>query len=142
MKKFLFTLAALMMVGSVFAEDYLYMNDTYLTEDQYGTNNIKWDVKAHFDTYVQAVQLTVTPPEGLTVRTYRPGTDLTINTYDDLGDPAPTTADLNFLPDYINNLIIANMKGAYDQSGNFMGPAHWAPGDYDQFIQIIFFCSS
>ena len=138
MKKFLFTLAALMMVGSVFAEDYLYMNDTYLTEDQYGTNNIKWDVKAHFDTYVQAVQLTVTPPEGLTVRTYRPGTDLTINTYDDLGDPAPTTADLNFLPDYINNLIIANMKGAYDQSGNFMGPAHWAPGDYDQFIQIIF----
>ena len=138
MKKFLFTLAALMMVGSVFAEDYLYMNDTYLTEDQYGTNNIRWDVKAHFDTYVQAVQLTVTPPEGLTVRTYRAGTDMTINTYDDLGDPVTTTADLNFLPDYINNLIIANMKGAYDQSGNFMGPAHWAPGDYDQFIQIIF----
>ena len=138
MKKFLFTLAALLMVGTAFADDYLYMEDFEVAEAQLGTNNQRFDVKAHFDAYVSAFQLTVTCPEGLAVRTYRAGTDLTINTYDDLGDPVATTPDLNFLPDFIDNLIVANMKGAYDVDGNYMGAAHWAPGDYAQMIQIVF----
>ena len=137
MKKFLFTLAALLMVGTVCAENYWYIDDFQVTQAQLGTNNQRIDVKAHYDQYVSAIQATFTMPEGLQIRTYRAGSDLTMSGYDDLGDPLTSTPDLQFLPDHIENFIVASMASCYDQDGNLLGAFHWAPGDYAQMIQIV-----
>ena len=137
MKKFLLTLAALLMVGTVCAEEYWYIEDFQVTQDQLGTNNQRLNVKAHYDYYVSAVQATFTMPEGMSIRTYRAGSDMTMTGLDDLGDPITSTPELQFLPDYINNLIIASMASCYDEDGNLLGAFHWAPGDYDQMIQIV-----
>jgi hypothetical protein len=139
MKKFLFTLAALLMVSTAFAEDYLYMEDFTITQEQLGTNNQRFDVKAHFDSYVSALQMNFACPEGLTVRTYRAGADYPITGwYDDLGDPVTSSPALQFLADYIDNIIVASMDAACDADGNQLGVQHWQPGDYAQFFQIIF----
>ena len=137
MKKFLFTLAALLMVGTVCAENYWYIDDFQVTQAQLGTNNQRINVKAHYDQYVSAIQATFTMPEGLQIRTYRAGSDLTMSGYDDLGDPITSTPDLQFLPDHIENFIVASMASCYDQDGNLLGAFHWAPGDYAQMLQIV-----
>ena len=55
MKKFLFTLAALMMAGSLCAENYFFIEDFEVPQDKLG-GTVKVDVKAHFDNYVSAWQ--------------------------------------------------------------------------------------
>ena len=67
MKKFLFTLVALLMAGSVCAEDYLYVEDLTLTQEQAaaGVENQAIFVKAHFESYVTTVDWTITLPEGV-----------------------------------------------------------------------------
>ena len=56
MKKFLFTLVALMMAGSLSAEEYLFAPDFELTQDQLGTT-VNVDIYAHFDCMVSAYEL-------------------------------------------------------------------------------------
>ena len=68
MKKFLFTLAALLMVGTAYADDYLYMEDLELTKEE-AQNGVTKNlfVKANFETMVSAFQAWFTYPEGVTV---------------------------------------------------------------------------
>ncbi len=63
MKKFLFTLAALLMAGSVCAEEYLYIEDFEATPGAQQTVV----VKAHFDAMVSAFECFVEVPEGVTI---------------------------------------------------------------------------
>ena len=68
MKKFLFTLVALLTTGSMFAqENYLYVPDIELTQEQAaaGVQNYALFVKAHFDQYVTTVDWTINFPEGV-----------------------------------------------------------------------------
>ena len=67
MKKFLFTLAAFLMAGSLFAEDYLYIENIAIEEEQVGTD-LLIPVKAHFDAYVNALQCDFTIPDGIQLR--------------------------------------------------------------------------
>ena len=68
MKKFLFTLVALLTAGSMFAqENYLYVPELELTQEQAaaGVQNYALFVKAHFDQYVTTVDWTINFPEGV-----------------------------------------------------------------------------
>ena len=68
MKKFLFTLVALLMAGSLFAqENYLYVEDWQLTQEEAtnGVQNKAIFVVAHFENYVTTVDWTITLPDGM-----------------------------------------------------------------------------
>jgi aspartate/methionine/tyrosine aminotransferase len=69
MKKVLFTLAALMMAGSLCAAEYMYIDDFELTQEE-ATNGVQkmTNVKAHFDAYVSGWQVDMTLPEGVTTQ--------------------------------------------------------------------------
>ena len=53
MKKFLFTLAALMMAGTLSAEEYCYIDNFEVAQNELGTE-LALPVKAHFDAAVNA----------------------------------------------------------------------------------------
>jgi len=89
MKKFLFTLAALLMVGSLSAEEYMYIEDFEVSQEmlqQTAARNrrVTVDVKAHFEAYVSAWQVDLggeemnVLPEGVTVFNAAAGADLTV----------------------------------------------------------------
>ncbi len=69
MKKFLFTLAALLMAGSLYAaENYLYVPDIVLTQEE-AANGVQGKavfVTAHFEQYVTATDWLLDLPEGVT----------------------------------------------------------------------------
>ena len=63
MKKFLFTLAMLLMAGSAFADNYLYMDDIVLTKNFVQQSSgrareINVPVKAHFEQWTNAFDVT------------------------------------------------------------------------------------
>ena len=141
MKKFLFTLAALMMAGSAFAADYFYLEDFEVPESALGASGtagrINVNVKAHFDNYVSAWQVWFTVPEGLTIQGHRAGTDLTLSGHDDFGDPKTFTPNLKVSPDKLS-VIVACDEADYSEDGDYYGCMKWAPGDYDQMWIVVF----
>jgi hypothetical protein len=141
MKKFLFTLAALMMAGSAFAADYFYLEDFEVPASALGASGtagrINVNVKAHFDNYVSAWQVWFTVPEGLTIQGHRAGTDLTLAGHDDFGDPKTFTPNLKVSPDKLS-VIVACDEADYSEDGDYYGCMKWTPGDYDQMWIVVF----
>ena len=85
MKKFLFTLAALLMAGSLYADNYLYIEDFEVAQADMG-DYIEVPVMAHFDQYVSAWQVNITLPDGLTFDgNAEAGEDMTIPYINDKG---------------------------------------------------------
>ena len=89
MKKVLFTLAALMMAGSLCAEEYMYIEDFEVSQEmlqQTAARNrrVTVPVKAHFDNYVSAWQVDLggeemnVLPGGVTVFNAAAGADMTV----------------------------------------------------------------
>ena len=127
------------MVGSAFAAegvDYAYIEDFELTEAMLGNNNVRRDVKCHFQNYVSAWQVNFTYPEGITCRGFVKGSDLTLTYLDELGEQQTITPALNKNADN-TRCIVAQTEGAYDEDGNYMGAAQWAPGDYAQMWIVV-----
>jgi len=90
MKKFLFTLAVLLMAGSMYAEDYLYIEDfevpaSVMAETSNKKRSMEVYVKASFESYVSAMMVTFTAPEGATVYDVTVGEDYPL-TYNDKND--------------------------------------------------------
>ena len=141
MKKFLFTLAALMMAGSAFANEYFYLADFEVPQSALGASGaaarINVDVKAHFDNWVSAWQVDFILPEGLTIQGHRPGSDLTLTGLDDFGDPKTFTPNLKVNADK-TRVIVACDEAGYDEDGNQYGAMKWAPGNYDQMWIVVF----
>ena len=143
MKKFLFTLAALMMAGSAFAGNYFYIEPFEVPASALGATGtaarINVDVKAHFDNYVSAWDVAMTLPEGLTVQGVRAGSDLTLSYLDEFGDPATVTPTLNkMLTTNPVKVIVAQQEAGYDEDGITYGAVKWAPGDYNQMWIFVF----
>ena len=96
MKKFLFTLAALLMVGSLSAEEYMYIDDFEVSQEllaQTAARNRRMtvNVKAHFEAYVSAWQVDLVTdgvenalPYGVTVAGASEGADMTMEYMDEL----------------------------------------------------------
>ena len=68
MKKFLFTLAAILMAGSMCAGEYFVCQDFEIPQDKIG-KNVNIDVKAHFDAYVSAWLTEIFLPENVSLGT-------------------------------------------------------------------------
>ena len=136
MKKFLFTLAALMSVGSALAINTINIPNQDLTEAQLGTT-VTVACDAQFDNYVSAWRISfVSVPEGLTVTNLRWGkastTNLTMYNVD--GD------EEQYRPQVLGEYptwLTASMAYAYDEDGNYMGTPHWI-GNLDTYLRIDF----
>ena len=150
MKKFLFTLVALFMAGSLLAEDnYMYIEDFQVTQEFLAQTSAKKrrvtvSVKADFPEYVSAWQLFWDLPEGISVYALVPGT-----TYD-LTYMNAMEQDITFTPglsvDMNNNTAIAAVlleQGYYYEEG--MDPDEDDPvsygnpkwlGQYEDYLQM------
>ena len=133
MKKFLFTLAMLLMAGAAFADSYLYINKAdVLTGDQ----KVEVPVKAHFSEYVSAWQVTITLPDGINFDGRADvGQDMTIPYFTDRGKTANYTLSLS--QNGVGGFLAASQQeGFYKLNGTWTshGAIKWAPGDYDEMI--------
>ena len=139
MKKFLFTLAALLMAGSLCATEYLYIEDFEVTQDQLG-KNITVPMKAHFEAAVSAAQVNMTFPEGMVLRKIDKGSSIASLTYcDDYGDE--WTADNTIFTPAVptSNFAFATVdKGYYEVDGEWVyyGAVKFMPGEYDEMALI------
>ena len=106
MKKFLFTLAALMMAGSLCAETSLVLSDFEVPADKLGGGNIIVSVSAVFEKYVSAMEVTVNTPEGLTFRGAQAGNDYGVSYMDNMGTDKVASPDITAMG---NKFIIAQM---------------------------------
>ena len=133
MKKFLFTLAALLMASSAFATCVFYIEDFDIPKDMVN-KNVQIDIQADFEEYVSAWQLTIHLPEGLQLVGVKKGADMTLTYTDEFGDEATSAPDITRQG---NKLIVAVMVGNYDADGNLYGVAKWGPGHYDQMMILV-----
>ena len=139
MKKFLFTLAAMLMAGSMFADNYFYVPTFNVTSDQVGTN-ITVPVAAHLDDALNAGTIFLTLPEGLVLRRIEMGSDLAnLTYYDDWGDewPADQTVFVGNVNTTSFGFATAN-KGYYEVDGQWVeyGAVKLMPGDYTEIAKL------
>ena len=139
MKKFLFTLAALMMAGSAFAANYFYIDDFNVTEDMLG-QDVEVAVAGHFTEFVSANQFTINLPEGFEMVEYWEGEDATIEYYTNTGRLRTVTAGFTS-NDNVNFIVItsATTQGYYQVDGAWesYGAIKWEPGDYDELLVLV-----
>ena len=147
MKKFLFTLAALLMAGSAFANqmNYLYIDDFKVSPedlDQYGC--IEVPLKAHFDNYVSAFNVWITCPEGVSVDWLENGADAHVSYFNARGREAFVDAGISLAPDDYSHIIgitSATVVSYYENpagSGNWESclAVKWLPGEYDEMCIV------
>ena len=150
MKKFLFTLAALLMAGSAFADEYLFMDDfevpqSVMQETSAKKRSMTVPIHAQFDRYVSAFQMFIECPEGVTVYNVSTGTDYPLSYYDAMDNLIE-----NFVPgfqwDATNSKGIAAVLlevGYYYPEGTdpdeddpvCYGNVKWQ-GNYDNFLMV------
>ena len=139
MKKFLFTLAAMLMAGSMFADNYFYVPTFNVTSDQVGTN-ITVPVAAHLDDALNAGTIFLTLPDGLVLRKIDKGADLAnLTYYDDWGEewPADQTVFVSNVNTTSFGFATAN-KGYYEVDGQWVeyGAVKLMPGDYTEIAKL------
>ncbi len=157
MKKFLFTLAALLMVGSLSAEEYMYIDDFEVSQEMLSQTSARQrrmtlNVKAHFEYYVNAWQVDMTFGEGMTYKSCAKGSDMEVsymtNNFDDAGQPiyAVSSPDLGSSTPTANS---ARFISAISAQGYWFAPGldpdeddpvpygavKWI-GDYEQMFTI------
>jgi hypothetical protein len=150
MKKFLFTLAALLMAGSLCAEEYFFIDDIQLTQEEAAAGVKKVvNVKAHFDYAVSAWQVDFTLPEGVTIDMAAKGSDMTLTyqnqfvdeeTLDEYYAEATYTPNLSTNDDKTRIIVAVMDTKEYDpETGNAYGIC-WRPGDYEQMwrVRLVF----
>jgi hypothetical protein len=139
MKKFLFTLAALLMAGSLCADEYFYIDNFEVAESQLG-KNITVVVKAHFDHCVQAGQVDLTLPEGFTLTKITKGADFTDFTYfDEYGEEWNDEEQIFRSSVATTNFAFAlSTQGYYEVDGEWLsyGAVAFVPGDYEEMAKL------
>ena len=146
MKKFLFTLATLLMAGSMFAgENYFYMDNITLTKEEAANGCAKVvNVRAHFDEAVSAWQAEFTLPEGVTIGAQAKGSDLTLTYLGQFEDEETLETyyqETTYTPDLGTNatktkvIVSVYTTKEYDDAHNAYGVC-WRPRDYDQMWRV------
>ena len=159
MKKFLFTLAMLLMAGSAFADNYLYMDDIVLTKNfvqQSGgkARQINVPVKAHFEQWTNAFDVTfdygTIECRGVATQTVDgeevPITpDMVLKGMNKNGVMVNINVALNSNAD-ANHFIAANSVGGYyypegsdpeDDDPVQYGAVKWDPRDYECMFMLV-----
>ena len=157
MKKFLFTLAALLMVGSLSAEEYMYIEDFEVSQEllaQTAARNRRMviPVKAHFEAYVSAWQVDLVTdgvenalPYGVTVAGASEGADMTMAYIDELCNEKTITVGLNKGQNNTRFIAASTVAGYYwtdamdpdNDDPVTYGANKWI-GDYENMFTITF----
>ena len=149
MKKFLFTLAALLMVGTAYGENYLYIEDfevtpEFLAQTSGKQREVTVDVKAHYDQYVSAFMVWINSPEGITNRDALAGAAMTQSGYTRTGNPIDRQVALS-VSENVNIFIAAWTEADFyypegldpdEDDPVSVGSVKWAPGDYAQMFTL------
>ena len=133
MKKFLFTLAALLMAGSAFASCLFTMDPFEIPADKIG-KNVQIPIRAEFGEYVSAWQCDVDVPDGLAFVGVKKGETYPIMGIDEFGDEFECSPDINRNG---TRFIVAVMAGNYSEDGELYGVCKWAPGTYENFLYFV-----
>lgn len=128
MKKFFTLIFALLIAGSVCAEDYLYINNFEI--DRGGCIDVP--VLAHFDNYASSFQVDFTLPDGVTIGGCRTLDGMNILHYNEDG------AEVLYEPQLMHNatytrFMMVCMERDYNLDGEYMGVVKYAPGNYEMF---------
>ena len=136
MKKVLFTLAALMMAGSAMADDYMYIPDFEVSQDQLGTT-IEVLVAAHYDAAVSAWDLVFQMPEGMEISYAEQGADMTIDYIKQNGRAGQLLAPFYFQEAGHYITAVAD-PGFWQVDGAWVsyGAIKWLPGDYEEMVYM------
>ena len=140
MKKFLFTLAALLMMGTAYADNIITMPDQDLTAEQLGTE-VQIRMSAEFANYVSAFRIIFTElPDGVTLTNFAWGNGAKINYLNADGDEDTYRPSLMTNYDYQGGplALAASQEMAYLEDGTYGGVAHWAPGTHADFLRVKF----
>ena len=150
MKKFLFTLAALFMVGTAFADNYLYIEDfsvtpEFLAQDKAKDREVTVPVKAHFENCVQGWEFYITDydHDNMTMRNGEAGSDLTQQGYDRVGNQKTFTTTLK-MGDAVESFIVAWDENWWlylegddpDDDPTACGAVQFRPGDYNEMFLL------
>ena len=142
MKKFLFTLAALFMTSTAFAECALYIDDFEVAQAELGTE-ICIPVKAHFDARLNAYDVEFTYPEGLVATFVEPGADMSVQSYNARGRATTFTATLYGAVDPYEHFIATIGEMGYwqpEEGGGWeaYGAVKWEAGEYEEMLLLYF----
>ena len=134
MKRFLLILISLLTIGSVYASDYLYINDIEI--DRGGCIDVP--VLAHFDNYASVWQVDFTLPDGVTIGGCRKMDGMNMENFTEDGQSVLYEPQLMHNASYTRFLMFTMERG-YDQAGNFYGVLKYTPGNYEMFeVQLRF----
>ena len=141
MKKFLFTLAAMLMAVSAFAQSdakYMYVNTPLTYEEDDFTVLV---VSAEFPAYVSAFEANVITPEGMTVVAIEPGEDYEIDYLNALGRTKHIEPALATAPDDPSHFLVASSQDGYywnEDSAAYVtyGAVKWEAGYYEEFLLV------
>ena len=147
MKKFLFTLAALLMAGTAFAweqaggsnptGDYVYAEDVELTEDQ-ATNgaSIIVPLNMHLDHYISAYRILMDYPEGVEcIDGVESGESAEMEYVTRTGATRYFTPTIAANPE--NTVFLMQHMQQTFENGVALGVAHYAPGDYMEMLYLF-----
>ena len=142
MKKFLFTLAALFMTSTAFAECALYIDDFEVAQAELGTE-ICIPVKAHFDARLNAYDVEFTYPEGLVATFVEPGADMSVQSYNARGRATTFTATLYGAMEPYEHFIATIGEMGYwqpEEGGGWeaYGAVKWEAGEYEEMLLLYF----
>ena len=153
MKKFLFTLAALLMAGSICAEDYMYIEDFTVPQSvlQGATakaRRMDVSVMAHFEGYVNTWMTDVLPStEAMTLKIGVEGEGMTVPYLDKMGNNKTASVALNSSDSGTRFIGVLTMAGYWYPEGLdpdeddpvTYGSVKFALGDYEMFIVTLQF---
>lgn len=138
MRKLIFTFMSLFMVSTAMADSYFYIDDMDV-DGAYG-QQVVIPVKASFGAYVNAFQVDITYPEGLTPVKVEMGADACQSYYNLDGIEDVATPFFTCNPEKTRIIAAFAGFGYWDPDGNgeyeLYGAVKWAAGDYDEMILI------
>ena len=138
MKKFLFTLAALFIAGTAFAENYFYVAEQDYINASGATVTVP--VRAHFEECVSAATVNLILPEGMTVTRIQKGSSLAELMYvDEYGDEWEAENTIFTPANATKNFAFATVdKGFYEVDGEWVeyGAVKLLPGDYEEIAKV------
>ena len=140
MKKFLFTLVALLTAGSAFAtNEYWYIDPIELTaEDVANGATVVRQVNAHFEAYVSSFQVTFTLPEGVTVSKATRKSGLYIDYLTEDGEEDQYKPSLGMNAEKTKFIVSTFTELGYTEDGECYGVLKWGPGEYANMWEMTF----
>ena len=140
MKKFLFTLVALLTAGSAFAtNEYWYMDPIELSaEDVANGATVVRPINAHFEAYVSSFMVTFYLPEGVTVTKAVRKDGLFINYFTEDGEEDTYKPSLGKNTEMTKFIVSTFTELGYTEDGECYGVLKWGPGEYQNMWEMTF----